>query len=246
MPVHGVPPGPACDHALLEAARNNAEWCDAMCLAHDIRGVFAPHAWTAPVRTPPYYPDAVTLSPDATERDVLDAIDQGPGASVKDSFATLDLRPSGFEVLFEAQWIHRPAPERAPGDVAEWDVVRDAATLRAWESACFDGAAGTRLFRPPLLTRQDVAVLSGHRDGEIVYGSVLNLSGRVAGLSNLFARDGDDDAAWTGTLAMAAELFPGRPLVGYEVDVDPARRHGFVVAGPLRVWLKAPGAVPTR
>lgn len=31
------------------------------------------------------------------------------GASVKDSFAGLDLTEAGFEVLFEARWIHRPA-----------------------------------------------------------------------------------------------------------------------------------------
>ncbi|MFF0288669.1 hypothetical protein [Streptomyces sp. NPDC005262] len=37
-----------------------------------------------------------------------------PGASMKDSFADLDLTEAGFHVLFEAQWIHRPASAPIP------------------------------------------------------------------------------------------------------------------------------------
>ncbi len=48
---------------MSHAALNNAEWCDAMCRAHGLPGVFTPRAWTNPVRTPLFYPDAVTLSP---------------------------------------------------------------------------------------------------------------------------------------------------------------------------------------
>ncbi|GGO68693.1 hypothetical protein [Nonomuraea cavernae] len=225
--------------SVIEAARNNAEWCEAVCRTHGITGVFGPRAWTSPVRTPLYYPDAVTLSPEATAGDVLDAVDQGPGASVKDSFATLDLRPAGFEVLFEAQWIHRPAPDRETGHAeVVWEVVRDPATLAAWERACFPGEDGG-LFRPELLIRPDLAVLAGRLGGELVCGSVLNLSGRVAGVSNVFAHGCPEDTAWAGTIALAAELFPGRALAGYEGDVTAAVRHGFAPIGPLRVWLKA-------
>ncbi|MGW7482001.1 hypothetical protein ACWGH8_25775 [Nonomuraea muscovyensis] len=241
---------------LTEAARNNAGWCDAVCRAHGISGVFAEHAWTAPARTPPFYPDAVTLTRAATARDVLDFVDRGPGASVKDSFATLDLRPAGFEVLFEAQWISRPAPEAGDDarthdraddgtpdgaddgtdDGVTWEVVRDAATLAGWERACL-GGEGAGVFRPGLLHTPGIAVLGGRRGDAIGYGFVLNATGRVAGVSNVFARDGDEDTAWAATLAWAAVLFPGRPLVGYEGDVAPARRHGFAPIGRLRVWL---------
>lgn len=244
-----------------EAARNNADWCDAVCRTHGIAGVFAERAWTAPVRTPPFYPDAVTLTPAATEDDVLDSIDAGPGASVKDSFATLDLRPAGFEVLFEAHWIHHPAPEphdaahadsadadrargadRAgggdgPDGAVAWEVVRDAAGLARWERAGFGGEA-PGVFRPALLTRPGIAVLGGARDGAIGYGFALNAAAGVTGVSNLFARDGDEDTAWAAAVAHAAELFPGRPLVGYEGDVTAARRHGFAPVGALRVWIK--------
>ena len=39
----------------------NAAWCDLVC-----GGRLGPRAWTSPSRSPRYYPDAVTLTPDAT------------------------------------------------------------------------------------------------------------------------------------------------------------------------------------
>ncbi|MEV0386227.1 hypothetical protein [Nonomuraea sp. NPDC050643] len=208
---------------LTEAVRDNAAWCDLMCRAHGRPGTFATRAWTNPARTPPFYPDAVTLSPHASAADVLGHIDASAGASVKDSFATLDL--PGFDVLFEARWIHRPAPASA---ATGWEVVEDAATLTAWEQECFGGDV-RGLFLPPLLA--EATVVYGRREG---CGAVLTPNGASVGVSNVF---GDD--AWPGTLAMAARLFPGRPLVGYESDPAPAVEHGFSTIGPLRVWLKA-------
>ncbi|MEU8378436.1 hypothetical protein [Streptosporangium sp. NPDC048865] len=219
----------------LEAARDNAAWCDLVCRAHGRPGVFTGRVWTNPRRTPPFYPDAVTLSPDATAADVLAGIDAGAGATVKDSFAALDL--PGFEVLFEARWIHRAAPGRTAAELP-WDVVRDPATLAEWERACFGGEV-TGLFPPALLA--EVTFLYGRVDGAIACGAVLTSTGPAVGVSNVFASGhapGTLDTAWAGTLAMAAGLFPGRPLVGYETDPEPALRHGFTTAGPLRVWLR--------
>ncbi|GAA2325108.1 hypothetical protein GCM10010149_93110 [Nonomuraea roseoviolacea subsp. roseoviolacea] len=220
---------------VLEAARDNAAWCDAMCRAHGLPGRFTAHAWTNPRRTPPYYPDAVTLSPSATEAGVLGGIDAGPGASVKDSFAALDLTPYGFHVLFEARWLHRPAaPAPDPAGDVVWGRVRSASELREWERACFGGEADG-LFPPSLL--EETAILYGRRDGAVVCGCVLTLTGEAVGVSNVFASGCDDDPAWAGTVAQAARLFPGRDLVGYEADTAPAERHGFTPTGPLRVWL---------
>lgn len=44
---------------------------------------------------------------------------------------------------------------------------------------------------------------------------------------------------WPGCLTLAAELFPGMAMVGYEsgVSLTAARRHGFEAVRPLRVWL---------
>jgi hypothetical protein len=255
------------DDRLLEAARNNAEWCDAVCRSHGSPGTFSALSWTNPGVTPTYYPDAVTLSPDATWADLLAGVEGKRSASVKDSFAVLQ-PPPGWDLLFEAEWIHRPAPTAtgkaitplatgeaiarsaageataptgaviapaATGDVIAWEVVRDAGTLRDWERACFPADDGD-LFRAPLLG--EVTVLAGRIGGDIVCGAALNASGSVVGVSNVFALGCNLDAAWSSTVAMAAELFPGRPLVGYETDPAPASQHGFMTIGPLRVWVK--------
>ncbi|GGU16694.1 MULTISPECIES: hypothetical protein [Streptomyces] len=234
---------------ITEAALDNAHWCDAMCRAHGRPGAFGPRAWTNPVRTPLYYPDAVTLTEDASVRDVLDGIDRSaPGASVKDSFARLDLAPEGFQLLFEARWIHRPAgtAARSPRG-ARWRAVRTAADLAAWASAWSGGDADeAALFRAELLADPTTTIVAGYEshedeadEGRIVGGAVLSerAGGRVTGVSNLFAADGTDPAeAWAGCLSLADTT---RPVVGYESgdDLLPARALGFEETGPLRVWL---------
>jgi len=65
-------------------------------------------------RTPPLHPDAVSLAAGVDPASLLDRVDAGPGCSVKDSFADVDLAPFGFRVLFEAAWQRRPAPDPCP------------------------------------------------------------------------------------------------------------------------------------
>ncbi|MFF5449176.1 hypothetical protein [Streptomyces sp. NPDC012888] len=228
------------------AARNNAAWCHAVCAAHDLPGRMDDRLWASGVRTPTLYPDAVTLDPRTTAEEVLHAVDtRSPGGAVKDSFATLDLAGAGFEVLFEARWIHRTAlPEdgRRPASGLRWRVVRTAGELADWEEAWSDGESAG-LFRPSLL-REDVVFLAGTDGGRIVAGAVANRSGDAVGLSNVFAREDEYlDGAWAGSTAQVARLWPDLPIVGYEAgdDLDAAVRNGFSPVGPLRVWLHAGG-----
>ncbi|MGX1561444.1 hypothetical protein [Streptomyces sp. NPDC055506] len=214
-----------------------------MCRAHGVAGEFGTDAWAAPVRTPLYYPDAVTLEPDAGRDALVARIDTAsPGASVKDSFADLELAEAGFRVLFEAQWIHRPAETPATdldaGAIA-WDVARDPDTLRAWALAWDDGAGNADLFRPGLLADPATFVILGRSpDGRVAAGAVASHSEHVVGVSNVFARNGGPDAAWPVVLHALAHLFPTLPVVGYEQgdDLATALRHGFEPLGPLRVW----------
>nr|WP_221472430.1 hypothetical protein [Amycolatopsis umgeniensis] len=84
------------------------------------------------------YPDAVTLSQDATVPEVLDGIDTSPGCSVKDSFACLDLAQAGFKVLFEATWIARTAEvPLEPGWFRDEDRFEDP-SVAVWS----DGVSG--------------------------------------------------------------------------------------------------------
>jgi hypothetical protein len=125
---------------LEQAARENAEWCEAVARSHGVRSRFTADAWLASTRTPASFPDAVTLRASAG-RGILRDIDASSGCSVKDSFAALDLSDDGFEVLFDARWIFRaPGPERA-GDAAArtntdgmvWSVL-DPADLGDWSA----------------------------------------------------------------------------------------------------------------
>lgn len=223
------------------AARNNAEWCAAMSRSHGVAGEFGGEAWTAPARTPLYYPDTVTLVPSADPAAVTARIDTAaPGVSVKDSFADLDLTDAGFQVLFEARWIHRPAGAPALAPTLAWDVVDDAEALRSWAEAWGD----THLFRPELLDDAATFVLAGRTpDGRVVAGAVASLSGdaghQVVGISNVFASDAGPDPAWPGVLDAVHRRFPDLPVVGYEQgdDLAVALRHGFETIGPLRVWV---------
>ena len=86
------------DSALLAGAvANNAAWCAAVCRAHGIDTATSTRLWSSPVRTPPLYPDAVTLVAGCDPAEVLASIDAvSPGASVKDSYHDVDLADHGF------------------------------------------------------------------------------------------------------------------------------------------------------
>ncbi|WP_338780521.1 hypothetical protein [Streptomyces sp. DG1A-41] len=228
------------------AARNNAEWCAVMCRAHGVAGEFGGEAWAAAGRAPLFYPDAVTLEPGADPDALVARVDLGsPGASVKDSFADLDLAGAGFRVLFEAQWIHRPAGADVLAGSSDtpdlaWDVVGDPDTLRAWALAWDGGAGNAGLFRDGLLDDPETFLILGRAgDGHVVAGAVAGRGEHVVGVSNVFGRDGGPDAAWPVVLHALDWLFPTLPVVGYESgdDLETAVRHGFEPVGPLRVWL---------
>ncbi|GIJ09381.1 hypothetical protein ACFFMR_21515 [Micromonospora andamanensis] len=212
------------------AVRENAAWCDLVCATHGQPGVRDADAWSVPRRSPPFHPDAVTLR-SGLGPGLLRRIDAGPGASVKDSYADLDLAGHGFDVLFEAQWLHRPPG----GPVGRQTLVpvTTADDLTAWAHA----HGGGSIFRAGLLADPRVRIL-GLPDGHGGWsgGAVLHDDCDVVGVSNVFACDAPPEQVWAGVCAAGA----GRHLVGYEQDADlpPARRHGFRTIGALRVWLR--------
>jgi hypothetical protein len=228
---------------LVAAARNNADWCAAVCDSHGVSHAFSETVWRSSDRTPPYYPDAVTLQPDAAPTDFLSEIDMAsPGCSVKDSFAALDLTPHGFVELFTAQWIHRPPGLAVPAAPAlRAERVSAAAQLRDWQAAWHGGDDAPDIFRPDLLDDPSVLVVALHDGEDLRAGAVLNHSSGLVGISNLFAIDNSDiAAAWSSAITAAANHFPGLPLIGYEHgdDLAHALAGGFTTLGPLRIWLR--------
>lgn len=207
-------------------------------------GRFDPDAWVSPRRTPPYYPDAVTLDPTVPGRSLLERIDIiAPECSIKDSFATLDLGPFGFRIGHEAEWIYREPPSALtaiPQDL-RWVAVETPDGLSAWASAWDVEGEGIDLFRPALLPDPSVTILGGYVGDSIVAGAIANRTGdSLVGLSNVFTTVGDLEGAWSGILGYLETAFPSLSIVGYEAGdaLAVARRRGFESAGPLRIWFK--------
>jgi hypothetical protein len=219
------------DARLPWAVRNNANWCDLVCRSHRIKTSFRPDLWATAERPPQFYPDAITLRPRLAEADVLSAISPGPGASVKDSFATLDLADHGYHELFEARWITHD-PSAAPSD---WTVAQTGEELAEWTQA----AGQMNILGPELLHHAGVRFLAAHDEDGISAGAVANLTGPVVGVSNVFTTTIGEDEAWAGIPAAVNAVFPSVALVGYEHDTSlrATTAAGFRDLGPLRVWL---------
>jgi hypothetical protein len=238
-----------------QVAHNNAVWCDTVCRAHGKPGEFVDGIWINRRETPPFYPNAVTLSAArgsvAQLERIRDLVQMGlPGHwAAKDSFSALDLGPLGFDLLFEAAWLYRsPSLPRPAVAIAEvrWARISRASQLAQWETA-WRGAAVAEgqaeqasIFLPPLLTDRSVVVIAAYREQRIIAGAIANRTGDVVGLSNLFVPGRDPEPYRAGCVAAVMEAFPGLPIVGYETgqELAAARTLGFEELGPLRVWLK--------
>jgi hypothetical protein len=195
------------------------------------------HAWLSAERTPPFYPDAVTLVPGVDAASILDGIDSGPGCSIKDSFGDLDLTAEGFEVLSRAEWLRLDAA-RSPVSATEWSSIETADELVKWETAW---GATEPFFRPALLADESIAVLGRYDAGRIVAGAVANLSATAIGLSNVFDEGGDLESAYAAGATSARERWGPLPVVGYDsgAALEAAHRAGLVSVGELAVWLSA-------
>lgn len=227
------------------AARNNALWCDVVARSHGISTTTDAEVWAASTRTPPYYPDAVTLSPTVGEYDVLARVDDSDGCSVKDSWARLDLSLEDFARIVVGEWVwldpSTPVP-RTGGPT--WRRVNTPEGMAAWVRAWASDPEAEAVLRPTLLDEPGVHVLAARpaedTGAPVVAGAVVHVTGEVAGVGNVFSRAGDDDTVWAAAAAAAREVVGALPLVGWEAgaSVDAAVAAGCERLGPLSVWLK--------
>ena len=230
----------------LHAARSNADLYQAMFAAHGLAFARDAHLFRALAAPLPYYSAALVLQPgDAAV--TIPALDQtlaafAGGAAVKDGFATLDLRPLGLEVGFRARWIWADGPASSPAD---WEVIATPGDLALWELGWKAGGSPTpdRMFPPSCLTTGELVFCGQRAGGGFDAGCIVNLSGDIVGLSNVFGPD-EDAGLFTPALAMAAQVGGGRPVVGFERGgaLDAALAAGFETAGPLVVWFPRSGA----
>ena len=233
----------AADPLLHAAVINNARWCNAVCRSHGYPGQFTGRLWTSVRHALPFYPNAITLSPDATAAEVTAGQDPSRPFAIKDSFARLDLAPHGLTPLFDATG--SPCRPRRAGTTRAGMPSPIAGELVRWEAAWAGGGEVIGLFQPALLDDPDCAVLACRRDGAQVGGAIAYTAGGVTGISNVFKSGIADDPLWAGAVRAIARVRPGLPIVGYErgEDLAAARQAGFTVLGPLRIWARG-SAVP--
>jgi len=232
---------------LRAAVANNAAWCDTVCRSHGYPGEFTARTWLSPRHDLPFYPNAITLGPEATAADTQAARDPGRAYGVKDSFARLDLAAEGLTPLFDADWVawDLSSPEQPPVKGLDWKAVDDVAGLARWEAAWAAGGDVTGLFRPDLLADPGCAILGCYRDEALAGGAIAYTAAGVTGISNVFTASLPDGVPapatrWRSALRAAAALRPGSPVVGYEhgENLAAAREAGGQLLGPLRVWTR--------
>ena len=227
--------------ALIAAVRNNAQWCDAVVRAQGGATRWSKGLWQSLSPPPRFYPDAITLTADATLGDVA-RVHPGRYRSVKDSFATLDLSSLGLKILFDAQWIHRAAGRAisaTPVDGVTWRAVRDSADLAKWERS-FRGNEDERVFAPELLRSSEICFIGGWREADCVAGAVCNRHAGVCAISNVFTPDDSRADYLADLVARAADWAGTDALVGYETDVTAWLALGFAALGRLRIWQQPP------
>jgi hypothetical protein len=151
-----------------------------------------------------------------TAPEVLAAAPASGPFAIKDSFARLDLEPSGFQLLARASWI-ASAVARSPDDGLSWDTVTTPGELAAWETAWSDGDSDDGpLFQPDLLSDPSCVILACRPRGTIIAGGIAFAADGVAGISNVFSAGLTAGRLWASIVPAVAALRPDIPVVGYE------------------------------
>ncbi len=140
--------------------------------------------WIAADPPPPWHSAALTLRRGLTAERVAETLGRDFAASVADSYADLDLSDHGFVILFEATWIHAPAPRSGASRPPHgWSVIDSPAALTDWnERHDYHG-----VLTEQILGRPDLQVLARTHDGVLTGGAVLHRTGEVVAVSNVWA-----------------------------------------------------------
>ena len=211
-------------------------WYDDVFALHAIPARLRDGLWSALGKPPPWHSAAKTVEPGVDTGLAVRAVQAFEHCAVADSFGDLALDRHGFELLFEATWLHRPPEDGPSRPLPEgWSVVSEVDTLAAWNAA----HDYTDVLLPGVLDQPRFRILARHRDGVLVGGAVAHRCSGVVGLSNAWAAAGEAPAH-DELLAAVHALHPGRAVTDYAMgaDLDAMLAAGFTPLGPQRVWIR--------
>jgi hypothetical protein len=222
---------------LRTAVASSLHWYEDIFAVHGIPTALQHGLWRALGQPPRWHSAAKTIEPTISKEAALRAVEAFDHCSIADSFGALDLSDAGFDLLFEATWVHHPPRARKTAALpAGWSVIGTQAELEAW-----NGEHDTRgVLLPSLLNHPRFHFLCERADGRLLGGAVLHDSDPdTVGLSNQWAVAGRclDPAA---LLSCVEILYPGRAVVGYErgQDLESVLGAGSTELGPQHVWAR--------
>jgi len=219
---------------LLSAVAESRSWYDDIFELHRIAVGSDGALWWAEGAPPRWHSAVKTLVPTNDPSAPLLRMNPHPHGTIADSFGLLDLAAQGFDLLFAATWLHhRGLATAAP--TPQWNRVLDSDVMTRWnQHHDTSGVLPSDLWAHPRFT-----VLARH-DGEILTGgAILHDAGKVVGLSNTWSSD-DIPVDPRELLELAAEIHPGRAVVGYAwgAGLQTMLGAGFEPLGPHRVWIR--------
>lgn len=226
-------PASGRDQRLVAGIAASRRWYEMTFALHGKAFAQRDDIWVSLVEPPPFHSSAMTLRP-SLDPGVVAAVAARPhDHSVSDTFADVALDQHGYQVFFEATWVHASKRggriTRPPG----WTVVDSVAALDAW-SIAHDYVG---VLPAGVLSLPEVDILARYDDGQMSAGAVVHATDSTVGLSNVWALT-DDELDWAEVLAATWSLHPDADLVGYERgrDLTSALGAGFTGVGTHRVW----------
>jgi len=221
----------------IRAIENNVALCQCIADIHKVPTILNSEVWMATRSMPPYYPNLITISPNADVDDCIDNLRQRlqPGWGVKDSFACLDLSANGFVIAVKGHWFVAPTEDiLVENKFSQYRILtvqcRD--EFNRWISA-WDSVMDGKIFLPEILKIRNLKFVLVENEGDIIGGVLLNKSNSDVGMSN-----------WFGKLLSVVEMISRnfgakQQLVGYanESEIDQLGSIGFKINQEMRVWI---------
>lgn len=231
------------DNRLIAAVLNNSQWCQAVARAFGAESFLTPELWFSPSPLPRFYPNLITVSPTSKEAAAakiqeLLSLELGDEFGIKDSFSNLNIEQMGFRAAINGQWVYLASAVAICQPNTELRTVKTANDLVSWESSWANGSViNQRTFCDGLLDEKDLVFIHDHNRKR---GCVLNRTGDVVGISNVFDAGGDSKSALADCISFAKTRFPDFPIVGW-APVSEENTYvslGFEAIGSLRVWIR--------